>query len=183
VMLPPFSSVGSSVFHRYFVSSFVVLGSALTEVALLPATGLRSALQANSCCVKSFAPASPSCPPPTRSPAPETPACCSQLYCEVWLLPSSLAHSFQGGEFRDPKKKGRYCNDSKLQQLCLHHTALSVWFLSLPLVLLWRLFVLFCLPMFRRYFTSEFSVTCQDPISLCMVKPHAGGHFGPKTRQ
>ncbi len=60
VMLPHFSSVGSSVFHRYSVSSFEVLGSALTEVALLPATGLRSALQANSCCVKSFAPASPS---------------------------------------------------------------------------------------------------------------------------
>jgi hypothetical protein len=68
VMLPHFSSVGSFVFHRYSVSSFVVLGSALTEVALLPATGLRSALQANSCCVKSFAPASPSLAHPHEVP-------------------------------------------------------------------------------------------------------------------
>jgi hypothetical protein len=68
VMLPHFSSVGSSVFHRYSVSSSVVLGSALTEVALLPATGLRSALQANSCCVKSFAPASPSLAHPHEVP-------------------------------------------------------------------------------------------------------------------
>ncbi len=68
VMLPHFSSVGSSVFHRYSVISFVVLGSALTEVALLPATGLGSALQANSCCVKSFAPASPSLAHPHEVP-------------------------------------------------------------------------------------------------------------------
>jgi len=68
VMLPHFSSVWSCVFHRYSVSSFVVLGSALTEVALLPAAGLRSALQANSCCVKSFAPASPSLAHPHEVP-------------------------------------------------------------------------------------------------------------------
>jgi hypothetical protein len=38
--------------------------------------------------------------------------------------------------------------------------------------------VLFCLPMFCHYFTSEFSMTCQDPITLCMVKPHAGSILG-----
>ncbi len=35
--------------------------------------------------------------------------------------------------------------------------------------------MLFCLSMFCHYFTSEFSVTCQDPISLCMVKLIAYG--------
>jgi hypothetical protein len=57
-----------TAFHRYSVSSFVVLGSALPEVALLPATGRRSALQANSCCVKSFAPASLSLAHPHEVP-------------------------------------------------------------------------------------------------------------------
>ncbi len=38
--------------------------------------------------------------------------------------------------------------------------------------------MLFCLHTFFHYFTSEFSVTCQDPISLCMVKPHAWGFLG-----
>jgi hypothetical protein len=37
--------------------------------------------------------------------------------------------------------------------------------------------VLFCLTMFCHYFTSKFSATCQDPISLCMLKAHAGGLF------
>jgi hypothetical protein len=183
VMLPHFSSVGSSVFHRYSVSSFVVLGSAPTEVALLPATGLRSALQANSCCVKSFAPASPSLAHPHEVPPLKRPHAANSYIVRYDYFLLVLHIAFREVSSGTRKKKVRYCNDSKLQQLCLHHTALSVRFLSLPLVLLWRLFVLFCLTMFRHYFTSEFSVTCQDPISLCMVKLHAGGHFGPKTRQ
>jgi hypothetical protein len=42
--------------------------------------------------------------------------------------------------------------------------------------------VLFCLPMFCHYFTSEFSVTCQDPITLYMVKPHAGSILGLRRK-
>jgi hypothetical protein len=183
VMLPPFSSVGSSVFHRYSVNRFGVLGSAVTEDALLPATGLRSALQANSCCVKSFAPASPSLAQPHEVPPLKRPHAANSYIARYDYFLLVLHISFQGGDFRDPKKKGRYCNHSKLQKLCLHHTALCVWFLSKPLVLRWRLFVLFFLTMFCHYFTSEFSVTSQDPISLCMGKSHAGRHLGPKRRQ
>jgi hypothetical protein len=91
-MLPHFSSVGSSVFHRYSVSSSVVLGSALTEVALLPATGRRSALQANSCCVKSFAPASlslahPHEVPPLKRPHAANSYIVRYFYLQIRVLP------------------------------------------------------------------------------------------------
>jgi hypothetical protein len=147
-MLPHFSSVGNSVFHRYSVSSFVVLGSALTEVALLPATGLRSALQARSCCVKSFAPASPSLAHQHEVPSLKRPHAADSYIVRYDYFLLVLHVAFREVSSGTQKKRGRYFNDSKLQQLCLHHTALSVWFLSLPLVRLWRLFVLFSLPMF-----------------------------------
>ncbi|KAH9533933.1 hypothetical protein CY35_18G079300 [Sphagnum magellanicum] len=91
-MLPHFSSVGNSVFHRYSISSSVVLGSALTEVALLPATGLSSALQANSCCVESFAPASPSLAHPHEVPPLKRPHAANSyivryFYLEITVLP------------------------------------------------------------------------------------------------
>ncbi len=147
-MLPRFSSVGSSVFHRYSVSSFVVLGSTLTEVALLPATGLRSALQANSCCVKSFAPASPSLAHPHEVPPLKRPHAADSYIVryDYFLLVLHIAFrevsSGKEGIAMVVSCSSFVC----ITLLCLFGFSPCLWFFF------GGFFVLFCLTIFCHYF-------------------------------